>query len=874
MSLPVEGIMNGGFETGDLSPWETGPPYYAWVHDLDMTYVTHSGSYGCQIMVYSGGSYRLSYVEQNLTGAFIYSDYVQNFTFWKKTLPNMRATITYWDNTTTTQDFAGNAAWTQHSVTNISPGKRLRKVRLETLANSSTKGGLDDISLLYTPVNGISNGGFEMGNLTDWTTGGTYLAWVHDLDPVYVTHSGSFGCQIMVFGGGTYHASYIEQNFTNSFIYSDFVLSFTFWKRTLPAMRVNITYWDNTSTYQDFSGVGAWVEHTVTNISAGKRLRKVRFEALSDSGTKGGIDDIELYYIPPMDIEMEGISNGGFELGDLTKWETGPPYYAWVHDLDMTYVTHSGSYGCQIMVYGGGTYRASYVEQNLTDKYIYSDMVNSFTFWKWTLPNMRVTVTYWDNTTTTQDFAGNAAWTQHTVTNLSPGKRLRKVRLETLSDSGTKGGLDDISLKYNFTLALPNATVLSTIIPNPDSNGNITLDWSEVPFADNYTVYRNSTPITEINASLTTLGTTIITTYTDENLTEGTYYYVVVAHNQLGDSSISNCESVLVDLPAPGAPVLAVITPNPDGDGNIALDWGDVTGADNYTVYRSSLLITVLNGTESNLGTVSSSNSTDLALGEGTYYYVVTATNTTGTSGISNCESVLVDIPAPAAPVLVAITPNPDGDGDIALDWGDVTGADNYTVYRSSLLITVLNGTESNLGTTSSSDYSDLGLMDGTYYYAVTATNTTGTSGISNCESVLVDIPGPSAPVLNPIAPNPDTDGDINLNWSDVSNADNYLVYRSTSLITVIDGSVTLIDNVTVSSCTDEGLVDGTYYYVIVAQNLTGVSPISNCVNVGVTIDQPVTDVPGFPASIVLMTTVMVVALILVQQRRKFRRSD
>ena len=82
----------------------------------------------------------------------------------------------------------------------------------------------------------------------------------------------------------------------------------------------------------------------------------------------------------------------------------------------------------------------------------------------------------------------------------------------------------------------------------PSSSGNITLGWNIVEGAISYSIYRSSSPITDMNG-LTTIITGIIgTIYRDTGLLDGNYFYVVVASNAGGDSPISNSESVVVAL--------------------------------------------------------------------------------------------------------------------------------------------------------------------------------------------------------------------------------------------------------------------------------------------------------------------------------------
>lgn len=92
-----------------------------------------------------------------------------------------------------------------------------------------------------------------------------------------------------------------------------------------------------------------------------------------------------------------------------------------------------------------------------------------------------------------------------------------------------------------------------------------------------------------------------------------------------------------------------------------------------------------------------------------------------------------------------------------------------------------------------------------------------------------------TAPVLEDITPDPSLTGNISLNWTDVFGATGYEVYRATTTITSIAG-LTPIVTATTSQYLDNGLTNGTYYYVVVAKNTLVSSPMSNCEAVTVTI--------------------------------------
>ncbi|MBA7513085.1 hypothetical protein ES705_05095 [subsurface metagenome] len=109
--------------------------------------------------------------------------------------------------------------------------------------------------------------------------------------------------------------------------------------------------------------------------------------------------------------------------------------------------------------------------------------------------------------------------------------------------------VDDIEILGTANLDPPDDFILSSNAETPDDNGNFNLTWTSADRALNYSVYQYSSYITEINGSLTLLGDGI----TDLSLalsgyTDGTYYFIAVAHNAYGDT-LSNCIEVVVQIP-------------------------------------------------------------------------------------------------------------------------------------------------------------------------------------------------------------------------------------------------------------------------------------------------------------------------------------
>ncbi|MGQ4873164.1 MAG: FG-GAP-like repeat-containing protein [Promethearchaeia archaeon] len=414
--------------------------------------------------------------------------------------------------------------------------------------------------------------------------------------------------------------------------------------------------------------------------------------------------------------------------------------------------------------------------------------------------------------------------------------------------AGNAAGNSSISNCENVTVMISQTTlsapILYPISPNPDYDGFIVVNWSSVSGATIYYVYRSTSFITSVSGMTPITSTTL--DYYHDNITIGnTYYYVIVAGDGSVNSSISNCENVTVIL-TPNAPILDPISPNPDYDGLINLDWNDVSGATIYYVYRDTSYISLTSGL-SPIASVSVSHYTDNITINGTYYYVIVAGNAAGNSSISNCENVTVMISQTtlSAPILYPISPNPDYDGFIVVNWSSVSGATIYYVYRSTSFITSVSGMTP-ITSTTLDYYHDNITIGNTYYYVIVAGDGSVNSSISNCENVTV-ILTPNAPILDPISPNPDYDGLILLEWSDVSGATTYHIYRDTKYINNID-RLTPIATVNTTYWQDTIIISGVYYYVIVAGNSMGTSPISNCENVTVIIplDAPILD-PIFP---------------------------
>ncbi|WP_371804301.1 SBBP repeat-containing protein [Candidatus Lokiarchaeum ossiferum] len=313
------------------------------------------------------------------------------------------------------------------------------------------------------------------------------------------------------------------------------------------------------------------------------------------------------------------------------------------------------------------------------------------------------------------------------------------------------GGNYDCSLTiFNLEtfqqISTPTPTILNAV-SSPDIDGNYTLSWNSITDVLSYNVYRYTGVIVSLNSSVILLNNTPALFEDEIGVLDGTYYYVVTAVNGSGESEISNCVVVTVEIPPiqflPESPILNIVS-SPDIDGNYTLSWNSITDVLSYNVYRYTGVIVSLNSSVILLNNTPALFEDEIGVLDGTYYYVVTAVNGSGESEISNCVVVTVEIPPiqvlPESPILNIVS-SPDIDGNYTLSWNSIADVLSYNVYRYTGLIVSLNDSVVLLNNTPALFEDEIGVLNGTYYYVVTAVNGSGESGISNCVVVTVEIP-------------------------------------------------------------------------------------------------------------------------------------
>jgi hypothetical protein len=281
------------------------------------------------------------------------------------------------------------------------------------------------------------------------------------------------------------------------------------------------------------------------------------------------------------------------------------------------------------------------------------------------------------------------------------------------------------------------------------------------------------------------------------------------------------------NIPAGTVPAVpAGVAAAAQGNTQVLVNWGAVTGATSYNVYWSTTA--GLPKEQRTKITVTAPTLTHTNLQSGTtYYYIVTAANILGESAASAEVSATTTV----SPTAVSAKP---GNGQVTLTWPQVLGATGYNIYVS---------TSSNMIPASStkipnatSGYVVGQLANETpYYFEVTAI----INGVESDPSQIVSAkpsttPAPAAPsniqsssFVFPNTVNPQ----LSLNWAPVENAATYNVYVSTSPAVSKNNNIGAETGVTFSVVNGLNVyhpvvadpAHGTYYFVITAVDANGI---------------------------------------------------
>jgi len=284
------------------------------------------------------------------------------------------------------------------------------------------------------------------------------------------------------------------------------------------------------------------------------------------------------------------------------------------------------------------------------------------------------------------------------------------------------------------------------------------------------------------------------------NITTGPDGNMWFTENEISQIGKISTDGVVTEYPTPVTNSISDITTGADG-ALWFLSFSNDNGPDNPYAYNLNRITT--DGVVSTYAVFGPPSAQPITISS-------LSTSSDGalwTASIDTNQLIRIDpllLIAPSAPVNLTIaspTKQP------VLNWDAVAGATSYKIYRDN----------SNIGTSTSSTYTDTTAAEGTHSYYVTALNGSTESSASNSVNVTVDKTRPTMSFVAPVSfANPFSVGPtVTINASDTSGLQVMAihVYTSANQLLTTCGSATLTQLAAGSmSCSLAGLSSGTYY--------------------------------------------------------------
>jgi fibronectin type 3 domain-containing protein len=403
------------------------------------------------------------------------------------------------------------------------------------------------------------------------------------------------------------------------------------------------------------------------------------------------------------------------------------------------------------------------------------------------------------------------------------------------SNSATNSSASTTSNEYS---AVVHSSPIVTLIAQPNQ---VSLTWSSVANATNYTVYYSSTSGNAISGGVVGCDANLSLSCTITGLTNGqSYYFAIVISKSIG-GTFNGTEELGIPI---GKFDITSISPTSATTANI--NWSTSLGATSYDIIygTSSGNYTVTLPTVSSSVTLPYSFS---GLSAGNLYYVmVVAKNAYGSVNANAEQQLQMQVGTPTGLSVSSVTSSSS-----SLFWNIFSGNPNvtYNIYRSNSNSSPFAANPSAavcaIASTSSPNNvcTDSGLSENTnYYYVITSSNSLGESAQSSIVSTTTALSTiPSFSTTTNITPSAMT-----LNWNSAPNNGTvaYKLYRSTSSATgpwtgPINSSSTAL------TYSDTGLSENTnyYYYVSATNTAPSAVPLSSSV---LSISTALSTVPTF----------------------------
>jgi len=440
---------------------------------------------------------------------------------------------------------------------------------------------------------------------------------------------------------------------------------------------------------------------------------------------------------------------------------------------------------------------------------------------------------YWVSDDTSDITSASPRITQiyppYTHIQLNNGTRYR-YRLSALNDHGESA----LSSEVNGTpqIIIPGVPVGAEALAGDQS---ILVRWNPVQDATSYTL--------TLNGDLTNTFTNVSSPYRITDLTNATAYQIQLqAQNAGGLSDFSAAVSATPQEPIPNTPNNLVARP---GNASVLLQWAAATPQDindpNEAITAYRVYTATRPGVRPNNATLINATPTrnddgrwqlrHTAVQNGQrYYYVVSAENIGGESGLSREVWARPRAPAPGIPANLFAEA---GDGQVRIDFTpldprpDSSESFTYNLYWTQALNEGRSPTEVISNVQPGYPFTNGANTNGSvYFFQISAVSNGNESPLSDEVSATPQIPAPEQAPQD--AQTLTDSGQITLNWTPVAQASGYVIYWATEPDISPQTSNRLSGEMIQPGFVHEGLDNGqSYFYRVAAINAGGEGALS-----------------------------------------------